>query len=82
MNLALAILKALDNVAPQALPRERVIDTLRISGYRETLTEITRTLQQLESGGEILSISNPDADGGYRDFITDQGKARLAQAGL
>lgn len=82
MNLALTILKALDNVAPQALPRERVIDTLRISGYRETRSEITRTLQQLEAGGEVLSISNPDVDGGYRDFITDQGKARLTQAGL
>lgn len=82
MNLELQILQIIDSAAPLLMPRATLVNSLRLSGRTETGTEITRALQALEAGGDLLSISNPDVPGGYRDRITDQGKARLAAAGL
>jgi hypothetical protein len=78
----LRILSIIDSAAPLMMPRQALLDTIYVYQTGNTLTEIDSALRVLESAGQIIVIANPDAPGGRRYTLTDQGRARLAAAGL
>lgn len=82
MNLALAILQTLEAAHPYLMARQVLLSSLRIAGRDDTTAEIDRSLRDLEARKQISAIRNPDAPGGWKYGVTDDGIVRLREAGL
>lgn len=80
MTLELHILLTLRDASPNLMPKSILVSELRMRGCKESLAEISTTLESLERRDEVMATTNPDTGSKWK--LAEHGKVRLIEAGL